>query len=965
MNHRTLSLLCLPLLGGVLYAQAAPLPPAAQQEPCEHAGLQQTDLHTPLQADPQLVSGRLDNGMRYLIRPTKEPAGQASMRLYVNTGSLDESEETKGISHFIEHMVFNGSRHFQRGELIPAMQKLGLGFGGDANAYTGLLQTVYMLDLPNLNPETVDFALTIMRDFADGATLTDDAIAHERGIIVSELKARDSASYRAGIAMLRHLAGGTRVPDYLPIGTEEVIRHCPNDTIRQYYRDHYAPERLTLIITGDVEPQQALEWVQSHFASMEARPAPARPAIGTPNATETHSSIIPNRETANSTLTVAVVKPWQAKADTLEQRVAELPLELACNMLNQRLNRISRKQDSPFLSAAVSPHEELYEAAELFSLALRCQPEQWADALARAVEELRSAATYGFSAAELQEAIISLQANCRRAAETWETISADTVAEALVESLADNTLFTTPAEDTRAYAAGIARIAANPDLCREALQQAFEAAPAQLSLSGKVPNGASAETLAQAYADLLQKEVTPQQQEELAPFAYDTIGEPGSVVNQQEHADVGITTLTLSNGVRVNLKPIDFRKGSIAVSAAVDGGSMRLTHTPALAHLVDAVMRQGGMEAHSADELNRLFAGHNVGCNFSMDEERFRFSGNTSPQELELQCKLLCAALMHPGYRSEGEIQLRRLLPSFFRRLETTPDGAYSRQVPALLFGEDTRFLTPTPEQFAAVDTAQVQATLAPMLTTGAVEVTLVGDFAVEEVLPILTRTFGALPRRTQEFAPLTAAERSVAFRPWGQREFLRYNTELDKTIVAQVRPAGNGRDIHRNRRIAVLTAIVKERVFDAIRAELGESYSPRVFFEPRKAYENAATITAMSYGVNRNRAKVTAAMDIVFADIGQGNISEDEFQQALRPYIADADELFRKPEFWEGSLARLQSEPQQLDLLRDLREDVRNIHLEEIRELAREIFGNPERVNYYFTVPQDKEEPGEAASGE
>ncbi len=957
MNHRTLSLLLLPLLGGVSYAQAPADQQSALQAPQEHASLQQSDALAPLKADPQLVSGTLSNGMRYLIRPTKEPAGQACMRLFVDTGSLNESEETKGISHFIEHMVFNGSRHFERGKLIPAMQNLGLGFGGDANAYTSLLHTVYMLDLPNLKPETVEFALTIMRDFADGATLTDDAIEHERGIIVSELKARDSQAYRAGIATLRHLVGGSRVPDYLPIGTEEVIRNCPADTIRQYYRDNYTPGRMCFIITGDVDPQQAEEWVKKHFDSMEARPSAERPAIGSPASLGSGYAIIPNAETANSSLSLTIVNPWQQKPDTLEQRVLDLPLELACSMLNRRLTRVTREADSPFLAANVTPEDDIYKAARLFSLDLRCQPEQWAQALERAETELRRAAKFGFSQAELQEAVATIAANCRKAAETWETIPAKTVAEGLVASLGDDRLFTAPAEDARAFALAISRVLANPDLCRLALQQAYDTSRTRLCLSGKLPEGVTEESLAQTYATQLQQEVTPPTEQKLAPFAYDEVGPVGSVVNQQVYEDVGVTTLTLGNGVRVNLKPIDFKRGGISVKAAVDGGSMRLTHTPALAHLVDAVMSQGGLEAHSADDINRLFAGNNVSCNFSMNEERFIFSGNTTPQELELQCKLLCAAIMHPGYRNEGEVQLKRLLPAFFRRLETTPAGAYTLQSARLLFGKDSRFLTPTMEQFATVDTVQVKATMEPLLKNGAMEVTLVGDFSVEDVLPILTRTFGAMPRRSPEFTPLTPEERQVNFRPWGQREYLRYDTELDKTIVSQVRPAGNGQDAHRNRRLSVLVAIVRERLFNTIRAELGESYSPSVRLEARRSYDNAATITAQSYGVKRNREKVTAAMDIVFTSLGKGEITEEEFQQAIRPYIADADESYRQPSFWENNLTRLQSDPQQLDLLRDFREDARNITLEEIRQLAREIFGDAEKVNYYFTQPAERAE--------
>ncbi len=964
MNPRfALSLLLLPLAGSLTYAQApapeaalaAAVTPTAGSE-AEIAALLKVD--TPLKEDAQLVKGQLANGLSYIIRPTKEPAGQACMRLYVDTGSLNESAETSGISHFIEHMVFNGSRHFKRGELIPAMQNLGLGFGGDANAYTALLQTVFMLDLPNLKPETVDFALTIMRDFADGATLEDDAIEHERGIIVSELKARDSAAYRAGIESLRKFVGGTRIPDYLPIGTEEVIRNCPAETIRQYYRENYIPARMTFIVTGDVDPAVAVKWIEDTFSSMEARPNPPRPAIGTPSDTGTGSFVVPNAETATTTITLAVVDPWKERTDSLEQRIADMPLELACSMLNQRLARMARQEGSPFLSSGTTPREEIYEAAELFALRVLTRPEQWKEGFTAAEAELRRAAQYGFSSTELMEAVAAINATNRKAVDTWETVAADAVAGGLVDSLDGKTLFTDPDEDARADMAGILRVLANPDICREALAKAYEADRARLVLTGKVAEGATAEGLAEAYATARQQEVAPPAEEKLEPFAYDEVGEPGKVVNRQAIDDVGITTLTFANGVRVNLKPIDFKKGSIYVSAQVDGGMMQLPKVPALVEMTDAVMSQGGLEAHSVDELDRLFAGNNVSCSFGMDDERFIFAGQTTPQELELQCKLLCASIMHPGFRNDGEVQLRRALPSLFRRIETTPEGAYADQSMRKLFGDDMRFLTPTPEQFAAVDTAAVKAAITPFLEKGAIEVTLVGDFKVEDVLPVLERSFGAMPQRAPEFAPVPDEAREVTFQPCGQREFLRYDTELDKTIVTQVFPAGDGRDRHRNRRLKVLGDIVRERLFDTIRAELGESYSPSMRLEQRNAYDNAATFAASSFGVKGNREKVTAAMDIVFADVGRGDITEEEFQQALRPYINDADESYRQMSFWAANIARLQSDPLYLDLLRDYLDDVRNISLEEIRTLAKDIFGGG-KVNYYYTVPQDYAAPG------
>lgn len=930
----------------LLPAGAQDTPPAAEQAAV-----------APLAQDPELLAGQLDNGLRYLIRHTAEPAGRGSLRLYVNTGSLNEDETNSGISHFLEHMVFNGSRHFKRGELIPTMQKLGLGFGGDANAYTSFLQTVYMLDLPSLDDHTVDFALTIMRDFADGALLEDDAIDHERGIVVSELKARDSAAYRAGMEMIAQMVPGTRLPVYTPIGKEDIIRNAPYNVVRDYYRANYLPRRMTVIATGDFEPAAMEALIAQHFGSMEDGGNPPRPAIGTPTNFGADARIIPNPEQAHTQLSVTVVSPYREKPDTTEQRMEDLPLQLACAMLNQRFTRKAREADSPFIQAAAGS-EDLFETAELFTLSAVAEPAKWQEALTAAEQELRRAAQYGFSAQELEEVAAMLMSGCRQAEATWSTTDAKSMADALAGTITEKTVPTAPAEDTRVAKLGLARIMANPDLCRQALAQAYEADRAKLTLAGCVPEGATTDTLRAAFAEARAAEVSAAEEAELKPYAYTTIGEQGHITSQEKLEDIGVTMLTLSNGVKVNLKPVDFAEGEIAVSASVDGGTLRLNHTPGLASMCSAVVGNGGLEAHSRTELQRLMAGHHVGMNFNPDSTRFNFNGVCSPEDLELQCNLLAAAILHPGFRDEGAVLLRRSLPASYNKMRTTPQGAQSYQGNRVIFGNDPRFIIPTQEQAEAVTTEQVKEAMTPWLRDGAMEVTLVGEFKPEEVLPILEKTFGALPTRKAEFTPLTEEEKSIRFAPWGQRAFLRYDTALDKTLVTQVRFAGDGTDFHRNRRLQVLASIAREKLFDGLRAELGESYSPTCTLGLHSDFPNAAIITTTSAGVKGNRVKVNCAMEAILTDIGRGQLTQDDVDCALRPIITGAEKARRTIAWWMGNLSELQSNPERLGLIRDQFDDLRSITLEELNALARDIFGS-EKVDYLFTVPADYQEEG------
>ncbi len=920
-----------------------------------------------LQEDPELTQGKLENGVRYIIRPTAEPQGRASIRLFVNTGSLDEQEHEKGISHLIEHLVFNGSRNFKRGELIPAMQQLGLGFGGDANAYTSLRETVYMLNLPNLKEETVDFAFTIMRDFADGATLEDSAIDHERGIVKSELYARDSASYRASIALFRHAAPGTRLPEYLPIGTEEVIMGAPYEVFRNYYKTHYVADNMTVIVTGDFTPETALGWITKHFGSMPGSPAAARISPGTPDNTGPAEAVIENPENANTTISVMVSEPWKEKPDTASQRIADLPLHLACGMLNQRLARMSRSADSPFQQAGVS-QEALYNTVELFGLNVQAAPDKWQDAASCALLELRRACQYGFTDVELQEIIAATRGAYTRQTSSWSAVDAATMANNIVETLSDNCSITTPEEDKRIFEIGIKAILAQPDLCRKALERQFDTARARLILTAAKVDGITGESLRGLYNQVMQQQVEPPAEEKMQKFAYDSLGDAGSIKQQACIQELGITTLTLANGIRVNLKPVDFSEGSISVNACVDGGSLRLTQTPGLATMAEHVLRWGGLEAHDLTELEKILVGRNVGLNFGLGTDRFSISGRTTPDDFEMQCKLLCAAILHPGFRPDGEIQLRRQLQAMYNRYETTPNGAFSLQAPRAIYGNDARFTTPERAQIEACDANQVKEALTPWLRKGAMEVSIVGDFKVDDVLPIILNTFGAMPPRNPEFTPLTAEETEVSHARWGMRRFLPYSTGLDKTIVSQVRPCGDGMDQRRNRRLAVLASIAREKLFDGIRAQLGETYSPSVRLSTNPSLHNAATITTSSAGVVGNRIKVNTAMDAILLELGQGNITQEDLDCALKPFISRTQKSLRTTGYWESAMARLQSDPRQLALIRDIEADVKSITLEEIRQLAREVFGPQETVNYFFTMPAEAVEkapqPAPSTSG-
>ncbi|MDA8969559.1 insulinase family protein, partial [Akkermansiaceae bacterium] len=221
-----------------------------------------------LKPDAKAIFGSMDNGFRYIIYPNSEPPSKFSVRLHIGAGSLMEADNQRGVAHFLEHMVFNGSKNFTPAELIPRMQRLGIQFGAHANAYTSFDETVYMLDLPNMDEKTVDLTFTVMRDFADGALLTEEEIDSERGVIISEKTSRDSVGYRMMLKQFEYLIPGSRLMKRVPIGTEEVIRTAPRERFTDFYTRYYTPKRMTFVVVGDFDSKEIERRIRETFISM-------------------------------------------------------------------------------------------------------------------------------------------------------------------------------------------------------------------------------------------------------------------------------------------------------------------------------------------------------------------------------------------------------------------------------------------------------------------------------------------------------------------------------------------------------------------------------------------------------------------------------------------------------------------------------------------------------------------------
>ncbi|MDQ6808158.1 MAG: insulinase family protein [Verrucomicrobiota bacterium] len=235
-----------------------------------------------LKPDSVARFGRLENGLRYVILPNHEPRDRASLRLLVLAGSLNETDEQRGLAHFLEHMAFNGSAHYPPGTLVEFFQRMGMSFGADVNASTNFDRTVYLLELAHADNATIADGLRVFRDYAGGLLLQEDQIEKERGIVLSEKRVRDSAEYRSFVAQFEATLGTTLLPRRLAIGVPEVITQAHRDRFTDFWNAWYRPEKMVVVAVGDFADEGAVEkMVRDNFADLQARgPARPKPGIG-------------------------------------------------------------------------------------------------------------------------------------------------------------------------------------------------------------------------------------------------------------------------------------------------------------------------------------------------------------------------------------------------------------------------------------------------------------------------------------------------------------------------------------------------------------------------------------------------------------------------------------------------------------------------------------------------------------
>ena len=896
-----------------------------------------------VKADPAVRYGVLPNGMRYALMRNTQPAGNISLRLRIASGSLQETDPQRGLAHFMEHMAFNGSKNVPEGEFVKLLQRKGLAFGAHTNAYTSTDETVYMLELPKNDGDLVDTGLMLFREIGDRLSLDPKAIDREKGVVLSELRTRNTPEYRAFEERWKLWYEGQRQAVRLPIGTAETIQGATRDLLADYYARYYRPERTLLVATGDFDPAEVEAKIKAKFTDWQTQ--------GGPSADPDQGPVKARGLTAASTveanlpeaITVTWFQPPDDAIDTTKERALNAQRAVAFEVINRRFSRIERESNAPFVGASIG-RAVTRGVSSSVTLSLSARPGQWRRALSVAEQEVRRALTHGFHQSEIDREVKEWRAGLDDAVAKAGTRHTSNLANAIVNEFSGRGVFSHPGEDRALFDKYASTLTA--ESAHTTLRQMVDGQGPVVFVSAGQPIEGGDTAIAAAYEASAKVAVAAPEKLESKQFPYADFGKPGQVAERNEIKDLEVTTARFANGVRLNVKKTSFETDTIYVGIRFAGGYIQMPRDKiGLDWALPFGFMEGGLKRLTPDELEEALTGRIVSTGVGLDEEAFEFGGRTNIRDLQLQLQLMAAFATDPAYRTNGIERLQAAAENYIKQYSSSPGRVLSRETPALLRSGDPRWAFPSLKQMQALSIRDVENTLKPALESAPIEITIVGDVNVDDALAAVGTTFGALKPRAEKLAERPDA-RVVRFPATAATRKFEHEGRPDQASAYVAWP---GPDFFSNprraRTISLIREIMKVRLTEEFREKQGATYSPSVSTWYSGAMPGFGYLAATAETRPELVEGFYTTINAIVAELKAGKFDEDVISRARTPLIKSIETDRRSNGFWTGALEDIQTAPHALDTIRSQLPDFEGITKDEIVAVAKTYLDDKRRI--------------------
>lgn len=799
-------------------------------------GFAQVNPQAPLELDKNVKYGKLENGLTYYVMHNEKPAHRADFYIVTNVGAVQEAPDQDGLAHFLEHMCFNGTKHFPGKGIISYMESIGCAFGANINAGTGFEQTMYMLNnVPVTREGIVDTSLLILFDWSAFVTNDPAEIDAERGVILEEKRTRDTYQWRQTLAVRRALFKGSALENVSLIGSEENLKNFKPESLVNYYKTWYRPDMQAIIVVGDVDADVVADKIEKLFGQLPKaeNPKAKEPVVVPDNATPI-VGIFTDKE-MNSTGVMMAVKSPAIPAQLKGTGVALLNgivEDFISIMANERLGDISRKADAPFLGASLGFGDVSNDLHALMA-DVTSKDGEAIPAFTALMTEMERIKRYGFTPDEYERA----KSNLLKRYETAMNNAASRQNPQLVQEIMNHFLTGAPYMDP-AYAYNTVKqyIAMVPlEMLNMVSKQLYGDGNIVLFYTSPQREGLAVPTEADLTAVLesvKSAEIEAPKIEASNEPLMDPSSIAGSPVMKEENGEFGTTVWSLKNGIQVIVKPTDYKRDEVMVKTVAKGGRSILADELIPSFEMNIFMTwisNSGVSKFPKSQLNKMLTGKVVNVSPYIDGLEHGITAQGSPNDMETMMQLVYLFTTQPRFEESefeaGFNQLKAIVPNFVKQ----PNVAFSRALQEAMASNSPRRPVISEELLSKVSVKSIEKGYKELMADmGGLKVYITGNVDMATLRPMVEKYIGSLPTGKGT----SWVDEGIKSPEGVQKQEIKVPMEAPKTSVAIIYTGKMEKNLENDIRMSILNSVLDQLYIKTIREDEGGTYGVGVMAE-------------------------------------------------------------------------------------------------------------------------------------
>jgi len=847
----------------------------------------------PIAINQKIKKGILPNGMTYYIYPTAVNKSTASYYIIQNVGSILENDQQKGLAHFLEHMAFNGTKHFEGKGILNALQKQGAVFGRNINAYTSTDETVYNLDnIPSKDGSVVDTCLLVLHDWSNFLSLTDAEIDAERGVITEEWRTRQNAKARVYNQLAPYYYNYCLYAERMPIGDMVIIKNFKYQVLKDFYKDWYRPDLQAIAIVGDVNSDEIEAKIKKLFADI---PTPQNPKkrfeIGIPEKEEPTFKLALDKEISASSINFMIRHTTEKPTETYADLEKTTQRGLAFSILNNRLGELAQKHDCSFKGAQIG-YQKYSRLNDIWYLGVTPKPGKQAEAFAATMTEWVRAYKFGFSKGEIERAVAEMISNYENYLEKLNEISHKDVIGMVKGDYLNHNLIEDPAAEFEM----IKNILKNVDTknLQEQLSSLYTKQNRVVTVTGV--EGEENLTQEQAFESIQKAENDASLQPYVDLFVAKSLMDgivlkPGKIVSEQKNAAIDATTFVLSNGVKVHYKFADKNKKEVELKAESSGGTSlyEAQDIPSVFRSTSLAMMSGVGELSNTD-LEKVLKGKIANSAVSISSLKETVSGSANVKDIEAMMQLVHLRFVQPRFDAEMYALLKQRLQNSLKNRANDINAKMEDSLSVIVYGKNNPRIRPLDQKY--IDDLSFDKMKSFYLDRFAdvsnFEFYIVGDVTPEVLKPLLEKYI----------ASINGIKRKENFK----KDFPKWtSSKIDKDVFIKMEtPKSSVRitflqDCVYNQKNRILTSFLGDiltlRYIESLREKEGGIYGAQVVASLEKL---PISKVKMNVNFDCDADKVEHLLPIVYQEIDKikkGEIAVEDIEKTRTNYLKSRED--------------------------------------------------------------------------